>query len=80
MPPSEPPYMEKLRALIRGDGLDFEYLGVDPMQGVLKLRLFASGRVCASCVTTREWWEELALGTVRKVNPAIRKVAIDDQR
>lgn len=76
----EPPYMDKLRALIKGDGLDFEYLGADPLMGVLRLRLFTAGEVCASCVTTKEWWEELALGTVKRVNPSIRKVAIQDER
>jgi Fe-S cluster biogenesis protein NfuA len=81
MPPlPPPPYMDKLRGLVTGDGFDFDYQGIDPMSGVLKLRLYAAGETCAACVTTREWLEELTLSTARKFNPSIRRVVIQDDR
>jgi Fe-S cluster biogenesis protein NfuA len=77
---NEPLFMNDLRALVQGDGLDLEYLGTDSMAGTLKLRLTEGPNPCAACVMSRELLEDIALTTVQKTDPRIRKVLVRDER
>lgn len=77
---AEPAFMEDLRALVRGDGLDFEFLNVDAQSGTLNLRLFSGPQPCAACAISSALLEEIAGPIVRKAYPRITRIVIQDHR
>lgn len=79
-PASEPEYMPHLRALVEGDGLDLQFVRVDPMTGTLFLDLLSADKPCPSCHMSSELLSELALPVVKRLSTNVLKVSIIDKR
>jgi len=77
---AEPQYMEALRGLVVGDGLDLRFKRVEPLSGTLTLELTEGSNPCQACRMSAELLSDIALPLVRRVNPSIRKIAIIDKR
>ena len=70
--------IEEIRSLVQADGSDMELVGVDG--DVVRLRLVIVDTTCVECVMPRQFLEEVALDILRRADPAVRRVEIDDPR